>query len=285
MNILDQILPDCKSAGFDIQPIKNDVISRSTQGAVIKIDTISNSYILKVSEKPSSDILRQEVIGLDALRQTGTFVIPEVICQGKTDQHQFLVMKFIESGSPNWISFGEQLAKLHQHTTDSFGWQSDNFIASLEQRNRQHTNWTVFYIQERIAPQLKLAKQKGHLQNISFKALDRMENWMHANCPESKPALLHGDLWNGNALFDKHGNPALIDPSVYYGSREMDLAMMQLFGGFPQDVFDAYQATYPLDPEQKERVALYQLYPLLVHLNLFGKSYESAVIRSITNYV
>ena len=191
------------------------MISRSQQGEVIKIDIESDSFILKILATTLDDNIHQEVIGLDALRQTGTLVIPEVICQGKTDEHQFLEMEFIESGSLNWISCGEQLAKLQQQKTDSFGWQSDNFISSLKQRNTQHTNWTDFFIHERILPQLELAKRSGFLQSVTMKMMTRLETWMTDNCPDSKPALLHRDLWNGNALFDEDGSPALIDPAVY----------------------------------------------------------------------
>lgn len=284
MNISEVIHKIIIQKGLSSNPYELQYISGGQKHGVYRILTKKEKLIIKLGEELPPEIYKKEEDGLRALRGTRTFAIPEVIARGSMNGFQYILMTFLSEGKPNWKEFGIRLAELHQHSSEQFGWHEDNYLATLGQSNKWRGSWTDFYIHERNLPQLELAKRSGFLQSVTMNMMTRLENWMSDNCPDSKPALLHGDLWNGNALFDEDGNPALIDPAVYYGNSEMDLAMMQLFGGFPSETFDAYLLHFDLDKKFKERVDLYQLYPLLVHLNLFGKSYESVVSETFFKF-
>ncbi|GAB5424296.1 MAG: fructosamine kinase family protein [Crocinitomicaceae bacterium] len=228
-------------------------------------------------------MLEKEAIGLKELSQKSSFCIPEVIGHFEDENQQYLILGFIESGNQSvnfWSDFGEQLATLHQVSSDSFGWKSDNYIGSLPQKNDKRNDWGSFYAEMRILPQLKMAFDKGWINSTDIRNGEKLCLQFDALFPKEAPALLHGDLWSGNYMTDASGNPVLIDPAVYYGHREMDLGMMHLFGGFSQVLFDAYHAHFPLEKLWRERIPLTQLYPLLVHVNLFGGTYVQSV-RSI----
>jgi fructosamine-3-kinase len=200
-----------------------------------------------------------------------------------------LVLELLENG-PQARNFedrlGEGLAALHRFGTPGFGLDHDNFIGSLPQRNLPHARWSDFYWAERLEPQLSRAVAAGQASARLRSGLERLSARLPELVgPSEPPARLHGDLWGGNLHADAQGVPCLIDPAVYGGHREVDLAMMRLFGGFGERVFRAYEAAYPLAPGHAERVELYQLYPLLVHVNLFGGSYVNSVERSLARYV
>ena len=205
------------------------------------------------------------------------------------DAPAFLLLEFIRSARPR-PEFDEQLgrgiAALHRAGAPSFGFEQPNFIGRLAQSNQPHDSWAEFYRVERLEPQLEIAARSGH----AGAALRRDFERLFARLPElvgdvEAPARLHGDLWGGNLHVDEHGAPCLIDPAVYGGHREVDLAMMRLFGGFSERVFAAYAEAFPLSPGHAERTSLYQLYPLLTHLNLFGKSYASSVQQALARYL
>lgn len=225
-----------------------------------------------------------EVKGLRLLKSTQTFCIPEVINEGETENQSYLLMEYIAEGQKQtvfWVTFGFQLAQLHQTTSPQFGLDHNNYIGSLPQKNDgNHTHAADFYLEKRLLPQLDLAATKG----FSFQNLNSFYYNIQQEIPEEPPALIHGDLWNGNYLTDENGNPCLIDPAVCFASREMDLAMMQLFGGFPERVFESYHHAFPLQPGWKTRTDLWQLYYLLVHLNLFGSGYYNSVNTILKKY-
>ena len=180
--------------------------------------------------------------------------------------------------------FGEELAAMHQIHTDSFGLSSNNFIGSLPQRNQKHSNWTDFYLLERLLPQLKLARDQGALSRNDIPSEDVVWHKLAQLFPEVKPSLLHGDLWSGNYLISTTSVPYLIDPATYYGHYEVDLAMSKLFGGFSTAFYESHQEHLPTEREFEARTDIYQLYYLLVHLNLFGASYYSTVSGIIKRY-
>ncbi len=224
-----------------------------------------------------------EARGLQLLKNTQTFRIPEVVSHGETEGQAFLLMEYIAPGpeKTNYATdFGHTLAQLHQHTAPVFGLDHNNYIGSLLQYNNSNTSAAEFYIENRLQPQLKLATEKGYV----FHKLDGFYDNLQQEIPNEPPALLHGDLWNGNSLTDANGTPCLIDPAVCFASREMDLAMMQLFGGFSNEVFNAYNEAFPLEKKWKTRTDLWQLYYLLVHLNLFGSSYFNLVNNVLKKY-
>lgn len=224
-----------------------------------------------------------EAKGLTILTASESFKIPKVISHGIIDDQAYLLMENIESGVHSdrfWPDFAHQLTKLHKVTSPKFGLDHHNYIGSLTQRNSWQDSAAQFYIGERLEPQFVLAREGG----FPFSDLDSFFKNISELIPNEKPSLIHGDLWNGNFLVDTHGSPVLIDPAIAFAPREMDLAMMQLFGGFPSEVFSSYDEIFPLTENWKERLPLWQLYYLLVHLNLFGSGYLSQVQQILKSY-
>mgnify|MGYP005862738827 CR=1 FL=1 len=253
--------------------------------AVFLLETPSEKLVIKLNDKQQFPAMFQkEAFALQELKETKSFRIPKVRHLGEIENQAYLILEYIVSGTENkqfWEDFGLQLANLHKHTNENFGWENQNYIGSLPQYNEHCESSSAFYISQRLQPQLKLAKQNG----FRFQDLDCFLKNVSELIPKNeKPALIHGDLWSGNYMVDADQSPVLIDPAIAYASREMDLAMMQLFGGFPTEVFETYQANFPLPDNWQNRIELYQLYYLLVHLNLFGQSYLSSVQRIIKKY-
>lgn len=243
---------------------------------VFKLETNEGNFCIKINHTESYPaIFEKEALGLDLLRKSD-FTIPKVFLTDKFENYSFLLLEFIESNKSKddfWEKFGEQLARMHQISNTHFGLNHSNYIGSLKQENTPHTNWTYFYISQRIMPQIKIAVDSYKLPNSIIQKTDTLYNHIENHFHNEAPTLLHGDLWSGNYMVDSSGLPALIDPAVYYGNREMDIAMTLLFGGFNQKMYDAYQEVFPLQNDWKERMEIWQLYPLLVHVNLFGGSY------------
>jgi len=219
----------------------------------------------------SKSIFTQEVKGLNTLRSVNTsLVIPEVI----SHNNSYLLLEYLEEEKQgNDFQFGVDIAKLHKSSNELFGFSEDNYIGSIGQSNRYHADWLEFFIRERIEPLVNKAMEGGLLSNKYSRIFERVFNYTYVIFPDEPPALLHGDLWSGNYLFTKQGQAAIYDPAVYYGHREMELAMTTLFGGFNPAFYDGYQTEYPLQTGWEERQKLCQLYPLLVHALLFGGNY------------
>jgi len=196
-------------------------------------------------------------------------------------------MEYLESGSISgayWESFGRSLASLHQKTEQKYGLDHDNYIGRLEQINSWRDNWIDFFIELRLEKQLELALD-NHLVDQSFsKRFRKVYPHLSGILPLEPSSLLHGDLWSGNVVVGPDGNVGIIDPAAYYGSREIELAFTQLFGGFDRQFYECYQENYPLSPGYQERVPVYNLYPLMVHVNLFGTSYLAGVEHTIAGY-
>lgn len=246
---------------------------------------------LKTNARAAPELFPAEAHGLEFLREAGALRVPEVLAvsSGRAGEPAYLVLELLDPGRPARgfdERLGRGLAALHRFGAPSFGLVRDNFIGSLPQRNRAHASWAEFYWRERLEPQLGRAVASGAATARLRSGLERLQSRLEQLVgPSEAPARLHGDLWSGNLHTDAAGAPCLIDPASYGGHREMDLAMMRLFGGFGERVFDAYHEAFPLAPGHAERVALYQLYPLLVHVNLFGGGYAQSVERSLARYV
>jgi len=246
---------------------------------------------LKTNERADPAMFPAEARGLRWLAEARVLRVPEVIAvsRGDADAPAFLVLEHIAPARPRAHfdeELGRGLAALHRFGAPSFGLDHDNFIGRLPQSNEPCATWADFYRSRRLEAQLALA-ERGGLADLSlrrsFDALfTRLSDLVG---PPETPSRLHGDLWGGNLHVDEQGAPCIIDPAVYGGHREMDLAMMKLFGGFGGAVFAAYAEAYPLAAGHEERVSLYQLYPLLVHVNLFGQSYLSSVRRALARHV
>ncbi|MCL4127062.1 UNVERIFIED_CONTAM: hypothetical protein GTU68_010994 [Idotea baltica] len=177
-----------------------------------------------------------------------------------------------------------KLAKLHRSTDPDFGWKHDNYIGSLPQKNTTHTQWSDFFIEERIQPQLRRAINGGKVDKHIHSGFEKLFQQVEKLFPKEPPSFIHGDLWGGNLLTDTNGAPVLIDPAVYYGHREMELAFMTLFDSQPPQFYEAYESIYPLDSGWMDRIEICNLYPLLVHVNLFGGGYIESVLHILRRF-
>lgn len=250
----------------------NDAFCASVEGG--------GRVFVKSHPNPPPDMFSVEAKGLAWLRDASALRVPRVLATSDLDP-AFLALEWIEPG-PRLPEFeelvGRGLAELHRFGAPCFGLEHDNFIGRLEQRNHPHDDWASFYWQERLEPQLRLAFDARLINRDLRRQFDTLSTVLGDRVgPTEGPARLHGDLWGGNLHVDERGMPCLIDPAVYGGHREIDLAMMRLFGGFGRRVFEAYAEAWPLSAGSEGRVALYQLYPLLVHVNLFGAGYVPGV--------
>jgi len=235
------------------------------------------SWFVKVNDASRADLFAAEADGLRAL-EPGPLRVPRVICRGEAGGQSFLALEWLHlsAGAPrDYAKLGEQLARLHDLAGSQFGWRRDNYIGSTPQANAADDSWPRFFAKARLAPQLALAERNGHaaLCAKGEELLQALPKLFGAHAP--KPSLLHGDLWGGNAAFLGDGTPVIFDPAVYYGDREADLAMTELFGGFPDDFYAAYRAHSPLNAGYRVRKTLYQLYHVLNHAHLFGGGYAA----------
>ncbi len=222
-----------------------------------------------------------EARGLDLLRRHSKFRIPIVMAEGNFGSYSYLLLEYIEHEEKTShecaVEAGHRLAAMHGESADYFGLDHANYIGTLEQTNLFQRSWIDFFIGDRLEPQLKLATDKRRISEKLHKRFATLFNRLDSIIPPEPPALLHGDLWSGNFLCSTAQEPVLVDPAAYYGHREVDIAMTRLFGGFPNSFYEAYQAARPLEPEWESRVDIFNLYPLLVHVNLFGSSYARQV--------
>jgi fructosamine-3-kinase len=228
-----------------------------------------------------------ECAGLKAIAATKAIRTPEILHCGAYEKSGCLLLEFIEAQGARIDHFAvlaRQLAALHKTTNDTFGWTNDNFIGRLPQRNSQDANWTAFYLESRLIPQLMMARDHGLLSATDIPDDTKMLSVFEELFSGVTPSLLHGDLWNGNYLISTDGTPYLIDPAVYYGHSEVDLAMSLLFGGFGESFYAAYHEIIPATPGMDERIGIYQLYYLLVHLNLFGAAYYERVKQGLRRF-
>lgn len=263
-------------------------ISGGDISSAYKIQTSGKSYFLKLNATPDAlKMFQQEAIALQAIAKTNTIKTPTVIDVASFENEHFILMEFIERKSPSnedMALFGEQLAHLHQISDENFGFETNNFIGSLPQSNKIHNNWTDFYTEERLAPQLELAVKQQLLSPSEVPNIQIIKSKTAPYFNSIKPSLLHGDMWSGNYVISKNGSPYLIDPSTYFGHAEVDIAMSLLFGGFGNSFYQSYRKFSPETKFSKQRIELYQLYYLIVHLNLFGKSYYNSVKGILNKY-
>ncbi|PWT95369.1 MAG: hypothetical protein C5B52_18125 [Bacteroidetes bacterium] len=252
------------------------------------LETNQAKYFLKVNDqKIGDDLFEKERKGLLLLRQADCIRTPLPLFNGKFEEKIFLLMEFISRGSPGkgmWNEFGESLATLHHQSAREFGLDHNNYLGSVPQSNHQHKTWAAFYGEERIMKLTAALRQMGLLELRYEKAAVHLCSRLIDIFPDEDPSLLHGDLWGGNFMVDDLGKAVIFDPAVYFGHREMDLAMCRLFGGFDQEFFEAYEYYYPLEKDYGKRVPVCQLYPLLIHLLLFGGHYHHDVIDILDPY-
>ena len=241
--------------------------------------------VIKINNSQSlPQLFEKEKQGL-ALLSRSTFIVPKPIKIGSINDTPFLIMDYIEQGnSLNWAVFGEKLAQLHQIEGKYFGLDHDNYIGSLEQVNQECGAWSEFYTNHRLLALTAKARNQGLFEKKHCIWVEKLCHRLDELIPTCKPSLIHGDLWSGNLLIHTSGHPALIDPAVYFGHPEMDWAMLSLFGSYPEEAMDGYLNVNPLEKGLNERMDIHQLYPLLVHLILFGKGYLSGVESTLKKY-
>jgi protein-ribulosamine 3-kinase len=297
--LLLRALPDLDPGDLTLQPIGggsiNDAFHVSTKD--------NRTWFCKFNHSTRYPALFQaEARGLDLLARQGVIRIPLTIACTTVDERQVLVLEWIGQGSPTtrfWTLFGEQLAALHRVTAPAnghlptspgksapllFGLDHPNYMGALPQDNTPEATWTDFFIHRRLEPQIKLASHNGLLPIAARDRFQRLYEHLPAIFPPEPPALLHGDLWSGNFLCDDKDQPVLIDPAVYYGHRSIDLAMTTLFGGFDPAFYDAYHWHYPLPVNHRQQWTIANLYPLLIHLNLFGPGYLPNILHTIQGF-
>lgn len=252
--------------------------------AVYLLETSKGKRILKLNDLLKyPGMFEAEKLGLETLRKSKTFDIPKVFEAGAIEESAFLLLEYKAEAKIHQDFndiFGKQLAALHKISSDEFGLKTSNYIGSLPQYNGHSNTAADFYLNQRLEPQFELAGKNGFIFANQQGAMKNIE----ASIPDEPSSLIHGDLWVGNHLVNEQGLPCLIDPAISYGPREMDLAMMKLFGGFSKKIFSSYNNHFPLPEGFNKRVSLWQLYYLLVHLNLFGTGYLNSVKRILREY-
>lgn len=250
-------------------------------GCINQSEILSGSgqrYFVKFNDAARLEMFEAEAEGLAELARSQSVRVPRPICFGTHADRAFLVLEYLEIGGTNPDSdeiLGRQLAAMHRSTNARFGWARDNTIGSTPQINAPETDWVVFFRERRLRFQLELAAENGHasgLQALGEKLLDKLPAFFVGDRPQ--PSLLHGDLWGGNHATLRDGTPVIFDPAPYYGDREADIAMTELFGGFGPRFYAAYREAWPLDAGYGVRKHLYNLYHILNHLNLFGGGYR-----------
>lgn len=272
------------SLGKNIPIQQATLIAAGNINQGVLLETSEGRFFLKTNFETEKDIFDKEAMGLKVLRENTPLEVPLVHGSGRIGEQSFLLMDWIQSGKANvsyWKELGLGLAQLHMVTQPAFGFHEDNYIASLTQSNNPQTSWADFFVENRLEPMMGKAYYEGLIPLGFYKKFQQIYPLLESIFPNEKPALLHGDLWSGNIIKGKDGNPALIDPAVYYGHREMDLAFSRLFGGFDGEFYEAYNTLFPLEPGFEERESVYNLYPLLVHLLLFGKSYLPGIQKTV----
>ena len=246
-----------------------------------KLSDGKRSFFVKTNIANRIDMFMGEAIALEQISATKTIRVPQPRCWGVAGEAAYLVMESLElGGGQDWEAMGRNLAEMHRVKSDrGFGWERNNTIGSTPQVNDWTEDWVTFWQEHRLGFQIRLAKRKGWSCRIPEDQIyDSLPKFFRGYQPQ--PAMVHGDLWGGNAGF-VNGEPVIYDPALYFGDREVDLAMTELFGGFPAQFYRAYDAAYPLDSGYQQRKALYNLYHILNHFNLFGGGYGAQAVRMI----
>ncbi len=244
--------------------------------AAWRVECEQGTVFAKTGPLSSESIFTSEAAGLQELAKADCIRVPAVVSLGCSGDEAWIALEWLEmqSSSPTIDArLGEQLAALHRYTAEQHGFFRDTMIGSTPQPNAQYADWVEFYQQQRLEFQLRTARANGfggELQTLGSLVIDTVPEFLAGREPQ--PSLLHGDLWSGNKAAYS-GEPVIFDPAVYYGDRETDLAMSRLFGGFHRSFYEAYESAWPLADGHEQRVALYQLYHVLNHLNIFGSGY------------
>ncbi|MFN2429287.1 MAG: fructosamine kinase family protein [Cryomorphaceae bacterium] len=278
-----------KFCGRDVELQRVEIVGGGSINDARRLYTSEGIFFAKIntaSEFPG--MLEAEADGLSFLAKHSSFKIPGVAGTGVTNDQQWILMEHISSSSRKkgyWETFGCQMAEMHRSTNEEFGYDKTNYLGSLVQKNNYKKTWAEFFVEVRLAPLLEMARQKGEASQEMVRLFEKLFSRAEKYFPEEPPAAVHGDLWTGNFMTDEDGNATIFDPASYFGHREMDLGMSQLFGGFDPIFYSAYNEAYPLEKDWQERLDIANLYPLLAHLTLFGGSYAFKIISILRKKV
>jgi len=269
---------------------KIEQISHVSGGSInrtYQLKTNNGNFFLKQNSAIQfPKMFEAEAFGLTILSKNTLFKIPKIIGEISSEGVAFLILEFLENEKLQnnfWANFGFKLAQMHRQTIGFYGLERNNYIGSIPQSNLKKDTWSLFFAEERLTPLVKIAFDKKLLSESDISNFDIFLNKIDEIFPKENSSLLHGDLWSGNFLCHQN-QPVLIDPAIYYGHREMDLAMTRLFGGFNPKFYAAYQEEFPLENDWQNRVDVCNLYPNLVHLILFGKSYYSSIKQMLNRF-
>jgi protein-ribulosamine 3-kinase len=263
-------------------------LKRLTGGCInqaVWVKTATGNFFIKWNSPQLLPMFESEAKGLDILARAGVIRVPEVYATGSNEICSYLVLEFIENEAPGknfWKNFGIALSMLHRHTKSKYGLDFNNYIGSLPQQNDLNDDWLSFFIHNRLEVQLKIGFDKGSIDDFCLLDFKNLFKKIPDILLTEQPALLHGDLWTGNIIVA--GQICLIDPAIYYGNREVEIAYTKLFSEFNRDFYDAYQDSFPITQGFEERSEIYNLYPLLVHVNLFGGNYLNQVKQSLKKF-
>lgn len=267
---LAQLLSQKSGRPFKLVSAKS--ISGGDINSAYKLYGEDVTYFVKLNQKQHAHMFESESQALLEAMSTKSIRVPKPVLHGELQNQAFLVLEWLDiGGRGSWLEFGKQLGKMHQACAESFGWHRDNTIGTTPQINQLSKDWVDFYISNRLQPQFKMARTKGYQSKFENELLKRVPSYFQNY--KAKASFLHGDLWGGNASFTQQGEPVIFDLASYHGDLETDLAMTELFGGFPEDFYVGYRKVQPVDDGYEKRKTLYNLYHILNHYNLFGGSY------------
>jgi protein-ribulosamine 3-kinase len=285
VQFLEGVLYETFGSSHELLDVR--LVSGGSINMSVQLTTNEGTYFVKWNSADKIDMFRSEARSLKVLRQADVLTVPDVIGYGSRGNKSYLVLEFIKAAYQQhnyWEGFGESLALLHSHTQKRFGLSFDNYIGTLPQSNDLTDDGVEFFIEKRLKPQAGLAFFNGLLSRELYDRFQNLYEVLPGLLPRERPALVHGDLWSGNVIIDQYGYVALVDPATHYGLREAEIAFTFLFGGFEPAFYEAYYSTFPMEEGFEDRIPIYNLYPLLVHVNLFGASYVSAIERVLARY-
>ncbi len=277
-----RILQSSFGRSFEItrlSPVSGGCISNA-----FRVEAGNDVFFLKTNDPTKLDMFEKEAKGLVLLGANTSLRVPNVISTGRSDGSAYILMEWIASGARKkdfFYSFGESLAEMHNCTSGKYGLDHDNYIGALPQYNDQKSDWLDFFISQRLQKQIEMSD----LEEGVINKFERLYDKLPALLVDYGDSLLHGDLWSGNFMVSESGHAALIDPAIYYGNREAELAFTQMFGGFDSEFYKAYFSSSNLEPGFADRAELYNLYPLLVHYNLFGGGYLNSIRMTLDRFL
>lgn len=275
--------------GDRVSVLRTELLSGGCINHATAMHTSTGKYFLKWNDRIPADMFAKEARGLSLLAESDTVRVPRVYGSGALQGKHYILLEFLDGNLKNssyWADFGRALAGMHRNNIgEKHGLDHDNYIGRLYQKNSPAVKWADFFIENRLEIQLDLAMRNGTVDRSFAKRYRAFYKHIPDLLPEEPPSLLHGDLWGGNVITGPEGQACFIDPAVYYGNREIELSFTKMFGGFGQDFYGVYREMWPLEPGFEQRVDIYNMYPSMVHVNLFGTSYLGGVEHVLSQYV